>query len=72
MPVVLVGFPVGKIFDEEIRLFGVQMQRRKRLFQKLLFGTLLRFQEETDSLLIGTEKCKIHRFIVRRSAHPLC
>ena len=48
-----------------------QTQRRRRLFQKLLFGALLRFPQETGGLFAGAEQFQIHCFIVRRGAHPL-
>ena len=39
--------------------------------QKLLLGPGLCFLQEPGCLLAGAEQFQIHRFIVRRSQHPL-
>lgn len=72
MPAGIVRSPIRGAFGKEVMLFGVQTQRRRGFFQKLLFGALLRFPQETGGLFAGTEKFQIHCFIVRRGAHPLC
>ena len=66
MPVGIASSPIRGAF------VCVQPQRRRRLFQKLLFGALLRFPQETGGLFAGAEQFQIHCFIVRRGAHPLC